>query len=50
MSELLNFTFLFFNLIDSQVISPIYFQFINNDKNATIRFLQKIKTLPEYRK
>jgi len=42
------FAFLFLNLIYSQIISPIYFRFINNDKNATINFLKKIKILPEY--
>ena len=41
-------TILFLNLISSQYISTIYFQFINNDKNSTISFLQKIKNLPEY--
>ncbi|MEK7597070.1 MAG: hypothetical protein AAB441_00305 [Patescibacteria group bacterium] len=45
---ILLFAFLFLNLIYSQYISTIYFQFINNDKNSTISFLQKIKNLPEY--
>lgn len=40
--------FLFLNLISSQLISSLYFGFINNDKTATISFLQKIKKLPEY--
>jgi len=44
------FAFLFLNLVFSQLISPIYFRFINNDKNATINFLQKIKTFPEFQK
>jgi len=44
------FTILFLNLISSQFISPIYFLFVNNDKNSTISFLQKIKSLPEYQK
>lgn len=47
---ILIFAFLFLNLIYSQLISPIYFRFINNDKNATINFLKKIKILPEYQK
>ena len=44
------FAFLFLNLVFSQLISPIYFRFINNDKNATINLLQKIKTFPEFQK
>jgi len=44
------FTFLFLNLIFSQFISPLYFQINNNNQKATISFLQKIKTLPEYQK
>lgn len=47
---LLIFFMLIMNLINSQLISPVYFRFINNDKNATISFLQKIKDLPEYQK
>lgn len=45
---ILFFAFLSLNLIYSQFISPIYFQFVNNDKNSIISFLQKIKNLPEY--
>jgi tetratricopeptide (TPR) repeat protein len=41
---------LIMNLINSQLISPIYFRFINNDKNVTISFLEKIKTFPEFQK
>lgn len=44
------FAFLFLNLISNQSISPVYFQFINNDKIATVSFLQKINNLPEYKK
>jgi hypothetical protein len=40
--------FLIINLISSQTISPLFFKFVNNDKQSTIAFLQKIKTLPEY--
>lgn len=43
-------TFLFLNLISSQLISPIYFGFANNDKNAAVNFLEKIKTFPEFQK
>lgn len=42
--------FCFLNLAYSQIISPIYFQFVNNDKDSTISFLQKIKGLPDYQK
>lgn len=42
--------FCFLNLTSSQSISPIYFNFINNDKIAVINFLQKINNLPEYKK
>lgn len=45
---ILLFAFFFLNLIFSQFISPLYFQLINNDKNSTITFIQKIKNLPEY--
>lgn len=45
---LLIFLILIINLIYSQLISPLYLRFVNNDKKATISFLQKIKTLPEY--
>ncbi len=44
------FTFLFLNLISSQFISPIYFQFINNNKTSAVSFLQKINSLPEYKR
>lgn len=44
------FIILFFNLIYSQIISPVYFQFVNNDRNATVGFLEKIKIFPEFRK
>lgn len=47
---ILIFAFLFLNLINSQVISPIYFQMVNNNKKSTVTFLQKIKDLPEYQK
>jgi hypothetical protein len=42
--------FLFLNLFYSQYISPLYLQFVNNDKNATVTFLEKIKTLPDFQK
>lgn len=42
------FVFLFLNIFYSQIISPLYFDFINNDKDSTISFLQKIKNLSEY--
>lgn len=41
-------TVLFLNLLSSQLISPIYLPFVNNNKTATVSFLQKIKILPEY--
>ena len=44
------FAFLFLNFAFSQLISPLYLRFVNNDKKATISFLQKIKTLSEYQK
>ena len=47
---ILIFAFLFLNFAFSQFISPIYFRFINNDKNATVSFLEKIKTFPEFQK
>jgi hypothetical protein len=42
------FALLFFNLAYSQLISPLYFRFISSDKNATVTFLEKIKTFPEF--
>ena len=47
---ILIFAFLFLNFVFSQLISPLYLRFVNNDKKATISFLQKIKSLPEYQK
>jgi tetratricopeptide (TPR) repeat protein len=40
--------FLIINLISSQTISSIFFKFVNNDRAATVSFLQKIKVLPDY--
>ena len=45
---ILIFAFLFLNLAYSQIISPLYLKIANNDKVATVNFLQKIKNLPEY--
>ena len=44
------FTLLILNLIGSQLISPLYFQFVNNNKQTTVSFLEKIKTFPEFQK
>jgi len=41
--------FLTFNVISSQSISPLYFNFVNNNEPSTISFLKKIKTLPDYK-
>lgn len=41
--------FLFFNIFQSQNISPLYFQLVNENKKATIQFLKKIKTLPHFK-
>lgn len=40
--------FIFLNFVFSQFVSPLYFHLVDNDKNAVISFLQKIKSLPEY--
>lgn len=40
--------FLIVNFISSQTISPLFFKIINNDRTATVSFLQKIKDLPDY--
>ncbi|MCR4277123.1 MAG: hypothetical protein NUV87_03265 [Candidatus Roizmanbacteria bacterium] len=45
---ILLFAFLFLNLVFSQLISPYFFGFVNNDRAATINFLHKIKDLPDY--
>ena len=47
---ILIFAFLFLNFAFSQLISPLYLRFVNNDKKATISFFQKIKSLSEYQK
>ena len=44
------FVFFIFNLISSQTISPLYFQFVSNNKQAAVNFLEKIKTFSEYQK
>lgn len=44
------FFFLIFNLISSQNISPLYFQFVSNNRNATVDLLEKIKAFPEFQK
>lgn len=38
--------FLMFNILSSQMLSPIYYQFINEDRRSATIFLQKIKSLP----
>lgn len=40
--------FLTINIISSQTISSTFFKFANNDRSATVNFLQKIKDLPDY--
>ena len=44
------YLFLIFNLVSSQAISPLYFQFVGNDKNSAIDLLEKIKKFPEFQK
>jgi len=39
------FSFLFLNVVSSQIISPLYFKFINEDKKSVVSYLQKIKNL-----
>ncbi len=46
----LMFAFLFLNFVNSQIISPLYFQFVSNNKQAAVNFLEKIKTFPEFQK
>lgn len=41
---------LIINVFYSQLISPLYFNFVNNDEVSTISFLKKIKNLPDYKK
>ncbi len=43
------FLFLISNLFSSQIISPVYFRLINDEKKAAIEFLEKIKKLPEFK-
>jgi len=45
---ILIFAFLFLNFASSQLVSPYFFGFANNDRVATVNFLQKIKDLPDY--
>ncbi len=42
------FSFLFANIFFSQLISPLFFRLVDNDKKAVIEFLEKIKTLPQF--
>lgn len=42
------FLFLLFNLISSQLISPLYFQLLKEDKNVAVALLRKIKKLPAF--
>jgi len=46
---ILIFAFLFLNLLYSQLISPLYSQFIEENKNATVDYLKRIKTLPSFK-
>ena len=36
------------NIFSSQLISPLYFQLVKEDKNAVISFLNKIKNFPVF--
>lgn len=40
--------FIFLNIFASQKISPIYFQLINNNRQATVSFLKKINHHPQF--
>ena len=42
------FSFLLFNLVAGQFISPLYFQLVKEDKKAVVSFLSKIKMLPAF--
>jgi hypothetical protein len=41
--------FLILNVYLSQTISPLYEKLTSNDKKATIEYLKKIKTLPQFK-
>ena len=45
---ILIFAFLFLNLLYSQLISPLYPQFVNESKNTVVEYLKKIKTLSSF--
>jgi len=40
--------FLVFNVVSSQIISPLYFSYMIGGKSATVSFLQKIKETKYY--
>lgn len=40
--------FLFVNIIVSQLISPLYFQLVNDNRSATAQFLKDAQKLQEY--
>lgn len=42
------FVFLLANIFSSQLVSPLYFQLVKEDKNAVIAFLERIKHLPSF--
>ena len=42
------FSFLVFNLVSSQLISPLYYQIVKEDRGAVVSFLSKTKSLPAF--
>lgn len=42
------FSYLFVSILFSQLISPLYFQLVKEDKTAVISFLNKIKNFPVF--
>jgi len=45
---ILIFSFLFFNIILTQLISPVYYQMTNDNQNAVVKYLQSIRQTPQF--
>lgn len=43
-------TYMVINLVFSQLISPLYFKQIVNEKNAIVPYLQSVRSLPTFKK
>lgn len=42
------FVFVVFNMLASQLVHPLYFSFVNEERDAVVSFLEKTRSLPGY--